>query len=82
MKKRHSTFSTSASSYNLRGGMFLGNFMNSNMPWNILMNKLALIGKVSFDCESSCGDCWFFFFFLHQLHMGFMEKLNYTLIFQ
>ena len=32
--------------------------MNSNMPWNILVNKLALIGRVPFDCGSSYGDCF------------------------
>ena len=50
-KKRHST---SASSYNLRGDMFWRNSTNSNMLWNILVNKMASIGRVPFDCGSSC----------------------------
>ena len=45
-------------SYNLRGGMFLGN-TSDNMPCNILVNKLSLIGRVPFDCRSLRGDCFF-----------------------
>ena len=31
---------------------------NSNFPWNVLENKLALIGRVPYDCGSSPGDCF------------------------
>ena len=30
-----------------------------NLPWDNLVNKLALIGRLPFDCGSSCGDCFF-----------------------
>ena len=63
MKKRHST---SASSYNLRGGIFLGNSMNRNMPWNILVNKLS-------ECHLTAEVlvvivCFFVFFFASVVH--------------
>ena len=32
---------------------------NSNLPWNVLENKFALIGRVPYDCGSSPGDCFF-----------------------
>ena len=42
----------------LRSGMYLAN-SNNNFPWNVLENKLALIGRVPYDCGSSPGDCFF-----------------------
>jgi hypothetical protein len=42
----------------LHGGMYSAN-NNSNFPWNVLENKLALIGRVPYDCGSSPGDCFF-----------------------
>ena len=32
---------------------------DNNFTWNILVNKLASIGRVPFDCASSSGDCFF-----------------------
>lgn len=32
---------------------------DNNFTWNILVNKLASIGRVPFDCASSSGDCLF-----------------------
>ena len=59
-KKTHSIVKgPSRHIYYLRGGMFLGNSLNNNSPWNILVNKLALIDRVPFDCGSSSGDCFF-----------------------
>ena len=42
----------------LHRGMYSAN-NNSNFPWNVLENKLALIGRVPCDCGSSPGDCFF-----------------------
>ena len=44
---------------NLRGGRYSENNGNSNLAWNVLENKLALIGRVPYDCGSSPGDCFF-----------------------
>ena len=44
--------------YSLSGGMYSGTTYN-NFTWNILVNKLASIGRVPFDCASSSGDCFF-----------------------
>ena len=44
--------------YSLSGGMYSGTTDN-NFTWNILVNKLASIGRVPFDCASSSGDCFF-----------------------
>ena len=57
--------------------------MSSNMPWNILLNQLALIGRVPFDCGSSCGERFFnFYFFASVAPNGFMANLSYTLVFK
>lgn len=32
---------------------------DNNFTWNILVNKLASIGRVPFDCASSSSDCFF-----------------------
>lgn len=39
--------------------MYSGSTDNNNSPWNNLVNKLALIGQLPFDCGSSSGDCFF-----------------------
>ena len=44
--------------YSLSGGMYSGTTDNT-FTWNILVNKLASIGRVPFDCASSSGDCFF-----------------------
>lgn len=46
--------------YSLSGGMYLG-IIDNNFIWNILVNKLVLIGWVLFDCVSLFGDCFFVF---------------------
>ena len=46
-----------SSNYKLSGGMYSDNA--DNLPWDNLVNKLALIGRLPFDCGSSCGDCFF-----------------------
>ena len=45
IERKGDKHSPSMCCYNLRGSMFLGNSFNSNMPWNILKNKLVLIGR-------------------------------------
>ena len=54
LNKQHLT-----SNYKLSGGMYSDNADNNNLPWDNLVNKLALIGRLPFDCRSSCGDCFF-----------------------
>lgn len=44
--------------YSLSAGMYSGTTDN-NFTWNILVNKLASIGQLPFDCASSSGDCFF-----------------------
>jgi hypothetical protein len=44
---------------NLCGGMYAPNNDNSNLLWNVLKNKLALIGQEPYDCQSSPGNCFF-----------------------
>ncbi len=44
---------------NLCGGMYAPNNDNSNMLWNVLKNKLDLIGQEPYDCQSSPGNCFF-----------------------
>ena len=41
----------------LSGGMYSAN-NNNNDPWNVLENKLALIGQVPYDCGISPGNCF------------------------
>ena len=43
---------------NLHGGMYSAN-NNGNLLWDVLKNKLALIGQEPYDCQSSPGDCFF-----------------------
>lgn len=50
----------STSNYNdLSGGMYSGSTDTGTFPWDILKNKLALIGRLPFNCASSSGDCFF-----------------------
>ena len=65
-KKKTSTFHRkhvasqceySTSNYNVNGGMYSGSTDN-NLTWNILVNKLALISRVPFDCGRSSDDCF------------------------
>ena len=46
-------------SCNLRGGMYSPSDDNSILAWNVLENKLALIGRVPYDSGSLPGDCFF-----------------------
>lgn len=48
-----------ALNHNLSGGMYSGNSDDANLTRNILENKLALIGRLPFECGSSSGDCFF-----------------------
>ena len=45
--------------HSLRGGMYARNASNANTPFDILRNKLGLIGRVPYECGSSSGDCFF-----------------------
>ena len=47
------------SNYKLSGGMYSDNADNNNLPRDNLVNKLASISRLLFDCRRSCGDCFF-----------------------
>lgn len=44
--------------YNLSGGVYSNTNTDDSLTWNILRNKLALIGRLPYDCGCSSGDCF------------------------
>lgn len=45
--------------YNLSGGVYSNTNTDDSLTWNILRNKLTLIGRLPYDCGCSSGDCFF-----------------------